>query len=397
MFFSLRALAPLGLVSVFAVACSSGAGDDAATVSEEQTAVRSAQANQATAALFQRFWNGSYFNANDPASTGRCGRDACYWIYAEAFDAVLDAVQRTHGAKFKEWVPRLYEAQAFRGFIEPQSSKYFDDENWMALALIRAYDVTREQKYLCRAVTLYRDIKSEGFDYVGGAYSAIWWNAAHTEKATASNFGPALTAARLHERSAMDSCGSAQRGFVDAATLGNDARMIFDHWLEHMTRVTTAGERQVADHRAPSCPNDVCWWDFTYNQGVGIGAALELHHITGDAAYLIFARELANYMTNHEVTAGHVLHDGGSCKDDCEAFKGIGYRFLAKLYASDTTQTEHLDVLRASAAAIWQHARSPHSTFVTQWTGPASWKTTLAADASAVMALNLAVEWGATQ
>ena len=376
--------------------CSSDATDGSASVSAAQTGVSPADADAATQALVGRFWNGSTLNDADPATNGNCGRDACYWIFAEAFDAVLDAVQRTGGKSFAGWASRLYDAQNARGWVQPHAGKHYDDENWMALALIRGYDATGDAKYLCRAVTLYRDIKSEGFDRAGGAFAGIWWDAAHTQKATASNFGPAITAARLHERPAMDNCSDAQHGVVDAATLADDARVIYDHWLAAMTRGDGQGGRQVADHIAGDCPGGVCWWDFTYNQGLAIGAAVELQHITGDGAYLGQAHELAGYMIRHEVTAGGVLHDGGACAGDCAAFKGIGYRYLLKLYGLDTSQTQYGDVLRASAVAIWNAARNGHDTFSAEWTGPAPSSTTLAADASAVMALNLAVEHGTT-
>ena len=138
----------------------------------------------------------------------------------------------------------------------------------------------------------------------------------------------------------------------------------------------------------------MCWWNFTYDQGLAVGAAVELQHITGDSRYLSDAREYANYVIHHETASG-VLYDAGSCLGDCAAFKGIGYRFLVKLYELDPSEKQLGDILRASAQSIWNEARdAPHDTFGTEWTGPAPTRPTLAADASAVMALNLAVEWG---
>jgi len=385
----------ISLIACCTAACSADAtGDPTSTSAEAVGGASPVNADAATQALLDRYWNGSYLYDADPATPGPCGREACYWIYAQAFDAVLDAVQRTGGKSFSRWVGRLYDAQGARGWIEPQSSKYFDDENWMALALIRAYDATSDRNYLCQAVRLYRDVKSEGFDRPAGRFDGIWWNAAHSEKATASNFGPAITAARLHERPAMNACPAAVPGFVDAATAGSDARTIYQHWRDAMTRGDALGDRQVADHAAGACPGGVCWWDFTYNQGLAIGAALELHHITGEHQYASDAYGYASYMIHHE-TRGGVLHDGGSCGGDCAAFKGIGYRFLLKLYELDPSQTQYRDVLRLSARSIWNTARdTQRDTFGTDWSALAPASSTLAADASAVMALNLAVELG---
>ncbi|HEX8792118.1 MAG TPA: glycoside hydrolase family 76 protein [Polyangiaceae bacterium] len=384
-------LVPLSLA---AMACSADVTDDPAVSSAAALGGSSIDADAATQALVDRYWNGAYLKDADPATPGSCGLDACYWIYAQAFDAVLDAVQRTGGKRFAGWIGRLYDAQDGRGWIEPHASRYFDDENWMALALIRAFDATGDRKYLCHAVQLYRDVKSEGFDRPGGHFDGIWWNAAHTQKATASNLGPAITAARLHERPAMNACPEAAPGFVDSATAANDARAVYHHWRTTMTRSDGQGDLEVADHAASGCPGGVCWWDFTYDQGLAIGAALELHHITGEHSYVSDAYGYASYMIHHE-TAGGVLHDGGACGGDCAAFKGIGYRFLLKLYELDRSQTQYGDVLRASAQSIWNTARDgARDTFGTSWAAPAPARATLAADASAVMALNLAVEWG---
>lgn len=384
----------LVLLSLATIACSADATDESAVSSSTALGGDSPiNADAATQALVDRYWDGTYLRDADPATPGNCGLEACYWIYAQAIDAVLDAVQRSGGKDFSRWVGRLYDAQDARGWIEPLASKYFDDENWMALALIRAYDATRDTMYLCQAVHLYRDIKTEGFDRPGGRFDGIWWNAAHTQKATASNFGPAITAARLHERPAMDACPEAAKGFVDAAAAGDDAAAIYRHWRGAMTR-DAQGDLEVADHAAGDCPGGVCWWDFTYDQGLGIGAAIELNHITGEHHYVSDAYGYASYMIHHQ-TEGGVLHDAGSCGGDCAAFKGIGYRFLLKLYELDRSQTQYGDVLRASAQSIWNTARdASRDTFATSWSAAAPAQATLAADASAVMALNLAVEWG---
>lgn len=35
---------------------------------------------------------------------------------------------------------------------------YYDDENWMAMALVRAFEVTNDARFLERAVYLWKDI-----------------------------------------------------------------------------------------------------------------------------------------------------------------------------------------------------------------------------------------------
>ena len=338
------------------------------TGSDADELASATRADTATAALLARFWDGAHHDF--ASATPHDGNAAGYWIYAQAYDAVLDCVQRTGGKEYPKWVDAIYAAQNARGW----QRDFFDDENWMALALIRAYDVTHDGKYLARAEALFADIDQNGRTSTG-----IWWNRQHTQKATASNFGPAITAARLNERTGKASYEAA-------------AKAIYDTWYATMVDAKTA---RVADHR--NANGTVDWSKWTYDTGLAIGASIELANVTHDATYLSRAHAFASYLIHEQVapsTYGNVLDDG-KCTGDCHAFKGIAFRFLTKLYVLDRSHTEYLDVLKASVRAIWYEARSTKTNvFSPSWTGPAQASTSLAADASAVMSLNLAAENG---
>jgi len=340
-----------------------------ATGTDEDALASVTRADDATQALVARFWDSGqlYLRDADPSD----GKLAGYWIYAEAYDAVLDAAQRTGDKEYSKWVDAGYEAQDARGW----QRDYFDDENWMALALIRAYDVTHEHKYRSRAESLFADIDQNGRTSTG-----VWWNRAHTQKATASNFGPAITAARLNERTGNASYKQA-------------AKAIYDYWYGAMVDPKTS---RVADHRDAN--GNVDWSKFTYDTGLAIGASIELWNVTKDKAYLDRAYQFGSYLIHDQVepsSYGNVLSDGAGCHGDCDMFKGIAFRFLAKLWTLDESQTQYHDVLKASVRAIWYDARdTKRNVFAESWTGPAPSSTSLAADASAVMALNLAAEDG---
>jgi predicted alpha-1,6-mannanase (GH76 family) len=354
-------------VLTLALLCSCS-GSDETTDSDSDPLAADTRAHKATAALVQRFWNGGERYLDDAAPSD--GKLAGYWIYAEAFDAVLDAAQRTHGQEDLAWVARLYDGQDRRGW----KRDFFDDENWMALALIRAYDVTHDAKYLSRAEWLFADIDSTGRTNTG-----IWWSTNHTQKATASNFGPAITAARLAERTGKPTYTTA-------------AREIYDQWFATMVDHTT---HQVADHR--SANGTVDWSKFTYDTGLAIGASIELWKVTGNHGYLDHAYEFGTYLITQEVAPsqfGNILHDA-NCTGDCHMFKGIAFRFLAKLYTLDRKQTQYYDVLKASLRAIWYDARNTSTDlFSPNWSGGPPNGTSLGAQASAVIALNIAAEDG---
>jgi predicted alpha-1,6-mannanase (GH76 family) len=323
------------------------------------------RADAALEALLERTWlpQQAYLAADIPHSSTLTG----YWTFAQALDVVLDGAERTKGVHFAGWIEALYLAQNARGWTRD----FYDDENWMALALIRAYDLEGDSKYLGRAKSLYADIEA-AWDPAGG----IWWDRPHTQKATASNAGPVITGVRLAAR-------TGDTRYLDFA------KRAYDYWLAHMVDPTT---HAVIDHITSS--GQLVRYRFTYNEGLVIGAAVELYGATQDPRYLADANAVAGYMLSAETrmtTDGKVLFDGDNthCNGDCQQFKGIGYRYLTALAAADPSRPEYRDVLAASAQAAWNLARTGGNVFAPDWAGPAVTTTSIDAQSSAAMALSL--------
>jgi predicted alpha-1,6-mannanase (GH76 family) len=342
--------------------CAFGAGTDAAE--------QHRRADAATQSLLLRFWSQGedYFAAAWPAA----GRMTEYWTFAQAFDAVLDGVERTGGARYAGLVETLYQAQDRRGW----QRDFFDDESWMAIALLRAHDLTGDPRYLGRAASLVEDIAANAVDAgcCGATPGGLWWDRAHTQKATASNAGAVIAAARLYERTG------------EARWLAF-AQKTWDWWRANMV---DPGTGQVADHLDRS--GNKLWWRFTYNEGTMIGAAVALHHATGDPGYLGDAHRIAAFVVDHETRPtplGNVLFDGASCSGDCEQFKGIAHRYLAALAAADPDPA--LDaLLRADGEALWTLARAPSSdTFAVDWAGPPAAGASISAQSAAATALGI--------
>ncbi len=310
-------------------------------------AERHARADQALSAFLVEFWKGDaqYLRAEVPGQNL-----SGYWVYAQAFDALLDGAERTGGAHYRGLIAAFAAGQEAHGW----SSDYYDDENWLALALIRAYDLTGEPAYLTRAIALFNDIRA-AWDTTccGAAPGGIWWDRAHSQKATASNGGPVITAVRLAARTSDDA-------YLDFA------RQVYAYWSTHMVDGAT---HQVADHIAPD--GSITRWRFTYNEGVMIGGALELYTATHEVHYLDEARAFAAFMRAGETVAtplGPVLSDGGAgCGGDCQQFKGIGYRYLDALERVAPSPAIAA-LLEASAESAWTRARDPGTGhFGTDW------------------------------
>ena len=330
-----------------------------------------ARADAATDALLLRFWDAGA--ADFTHAWPSTGEAAGYWIAANALDVVLDAAERTGARRYLDVVHAFTEAQDRRGWTRD----YFDDEAWMAVALLRAYDLTGDAAHLGRAAALVDDIARNAVDRTccGSEPGGLWWDRAHRQKATASNAVPAIAAARLFERT-----GEAR--WLDLA------RTAYGWWLAHMVDAATA---QVADHVLPG--GERVWWRFSYDGGAMIGAALALRRATGDDAYLADARRLAAFLVAEQTRAtpfGPVLFDGTGCDGDCDQFKGIAHRYLSALAEVDPEVPGLVALLRADGEAAWALARDPASgTFGVDWGAAPGARTSLAAQASAAMTLNV--------
>jgi hypothetical protein len=188
------------------------------------------RADSALAALLVKFWSGAdqYLRATAPSNDQLTG----YWTYAQAFDALLDGVERTHGQRYRGLVRAFYEGRAARGWL----TDYYDDEAWMTLALMRAYDLTADARYLTTAETIYQDIMTQWDTTCCGAHhGGIWWDKKKTQKATASNAGPALAGIRLAKRTNKPQ-------YLDFA------KQVYGFWMTDMVEPTTFA---IYDHLSP--------------------------------------------------------------------------------------------------------------------------------------------------
>jgi len=328
------------------------------------------RADRSIAQLMFGLWNGTnnYFDAMEPTTNNRTG----YWTFAQAFDSVLDGVERTGSRHYRGLIQTLFSAQNGSTW----ASDYYDDENWMALALMRAYDLSGNSAYLDRARLLYLEITA-AWDSTSAHPGGIWWNKPHTSKATASNAGPVITGARL----------SARTG--DPAHLAF-ARQVYDFWLANMT---VAATYEVRDHM--NADGTIGPGRLTYNEGLMSGAAQALYAATGEAQFRTqahgFATRLAKSISK-ATSAGPVLTDGTntSCTGDCPQWKGIGYRYLAGAFRDDPSRPDYLPVLQGSVEAAWTLARNPTTGyFSNDWAGPSMPTAAIEAQSSTAMATNL--------
>jgi uncharacterized protein YyaL (SSP411 family) len=182
--------------------------------------------------------------------------------YFTALDAYWDAKVKIPG----------YEAAPTRG---NGNDKYYDDNAWMVIAFLEAYETNRDPRYLTRADDTLKFVLSGWDEEIGGG---IWWHQGHKDgtKNACSN-GPAavgcLRLARFREK--------------DAAGLIEQARKIVA-W----TVGALQAEDGLFDDRKVVASGEVKRGKLTYNSALMLRALLGLHRATGEKAYLEQAQRI---------------------------------------------------------------------------------------------------------
>ena len=182
--------------------------------------------------------------------------------YFTALDAYWDSKVKILG----------YEAAPTRG---NGNDKYYDDNAWLVIAFLEAYETNHDPRYLARADETLKFVLSGWDDEIGGG---IWWHQGHKDgtKNACSN-GPAavgcLRLAKFHQK--------------DAASLIEQARKI----VQWTTRALQA-EDGLFDDRKVVATGEVKRGKLTYNSALMLRAQLGLYRAKGEKAYLEEAQKI---------------------------------------------------------------------------------------------------------
>ncbi|KAI3331545.1 glycoside hydrolase family 76 protein [Xylariaceae sp. AK1471] len=231
---------------------------------------------------------------------------------------------------------------------------YYDDEGWWALALIRSHDVgvygLGDQKYLQAAMEIFEDMK-KGASTCGG----IYWSKVGTYTNAIANELYLKVAASLANRV------PAQKDYY--------LNIAKTQWAWFKSSSMINGDNLINDGLNEQCKSNggETW---TYNQGVILGALVELSKATGDKSLLTEASTIATAAITHLSKDG-ILFEG--CEPDCGAdgaqFKGIFMRNLRDLQQA-APQDAFKAFLLKNADAIWANDRNSNNQLGPTWNGP---------------------------
>ncbi|MDO3411772.1 glycoside hydrolase family 76 protein [Saccharibacillus sp. CPCC 101409] len=258
-----------------------------------------------------------------------------YWWQAHVIDVLVDGLERTGDETYAAQLEELTRSlRAYNGgtFLH----NYYDDMEWTALALLRAYDATGREEYRQAALELWTDIQTAWNDHCGGGMA--WKKDQPDYKNTPANAPAAILAARLY------------RAFGDERDL-EWAKLIYEwnraNLVDPRSGFVWDGMNRLGDGQIDYD------WKFTYCQGVFLGAGVELYRCTGESHYLHEAKRTAAACIDqlcHPQTL--LLPDEGI--DDTGLFKGILVRYLLLLLEEAPEESRVRDVLLRNAEILWE-------------------------------------------
>jgi predicted alpha-1,6-mannanase (GH76 family) len=311
------------------------------------------------------------------------------WRWWNSANALDNTVEFTLLSGDRSHLPLIQSAFSNRRDADYIARNYTDDEGWWALAWVDAYDLMvrvgneGSASYLSRAQFIFVDMSQYWDDVCGGG---IWWQkeTRSYKNAIANELFLAL-AAKLYER-------THEGIYLAWATRESE-------WFLGRGQLYRRGEPIPDGLGAGTCrvsaETSNVW---TYNQGVIIGALVELGKL--DTAKDIADAVLASprLVKNGILTERSEFDPRWDTNGNRQQYKGIFMSNLGSLYRklpnTDPDRARYGGFIRQNAEAIWNHDRAEPGRlprFGVHWSGPLVGDYNQATQCSAVGALGAAI------
>ncbi len=294
-----------------------------------------------------------------------------YWWHAHSLDALLDGYHRTKDEKYLFRIQEEYNGT----FVKNGNTflhNWYDDMEWMALALLRLWDVTEEPSCKKQVLLIWEDIKTAWNDCMGGGMA--WKKDQIDYKNTPANAPAAILAFRLYQR------------FYEEEDLKWGEKILnwnMENLMDEDTGFIWDGINRLGDKRIDY------EWKFTYNQGVVIGALVELYKINHSHECLDKAVKIAKTAKELliDTNGGIIPYEG---KDDCGLFKGILVRYLYNLLEVYPKPAEIKDMILYNARFVTEHGINDKGLIGGNWAVKETGCVDLAQHLSGIMLLEAA-------
>jgi rhamnogalacturonyl hydrolase YesR len=227
-------------------------------------------------------------------------------------------------------------------FANGRTSDYYDDNEWLVMGFVDAYQATHDKKFLKYAVDTQKFVLSGWDDVLGGG---IYWDAKDQSKNTCSN-APAEVAALMLADSARD------QSQVDWA-------IKIRQWTNQKLRDSDNLYFDNIDLRGRISKSK-----YSYNTALPISADLLLYRRLKDRSYLNDAIDIGN-----AALAYWTDPDTGSLQryDDQPIFSHLLCQSFIELYQA-THDIKYLDAVRREASFAYRYGRDSDGGYRDHWT-----------------------------
>ena len=183
------------------------------------------------------------------------------------FDSVLQSIQVYYDPSDP--------APGYGSYIvkEKKDDRFYDDNQWIGIACLDAYERTKKEKYLQQGLLVYRFMMT-GFDTISGG-GLYWKEKDLTTKNTCSNGPGVLVALQAYK-------ATGNKVYLDTAIL-----------LYNWTKKNLLSPEGVYYDNIKLPSGKIDKRVYTYNTGTMLQSSVMLYRITKDKKYLQHAKELA--------------------------------------------------------------------------------------------------------
>jgi hypothetical protein len=210
------------------------------------------------------------------------------WLQSVMFSNLVAAARSdptTYGPLVQNYfaaLDRYWDAQAKIPGYEPAptrgngNDKYYDDNAWLVITFLEAYETNRDPRFLARADETLKFVLSGWDEEIGGG---IWWHQRHKDgtKNVCSNAPAAVGCLRL-----------AKFREADATALRDRAQKIVAWTIDALQ-----AEDGLFDDRKVVASGEIKRGKLTYNSALMLRAVLGLYRSTGKKEHLEQAQRIA--------------------------------------------------------------------------------------------------------
>lgn len=221
-------------------------------------------------------------------------------------------------------------APGYQAYVtkEEADTRYYDDNQWIGIAAIDAYNRTKKKEYLDLSKTIYRFMMT-GFDTVAGG--GIYWREGDKKtKNTCSNGPGILLALQLYKT-------TNQNGYLDTALL------LYNWTNKHLISPTGIYYDAI---KIPDLVIDKA--TYTYNTGTMLQSAVLFYTILKENNYLIEAKRMAD-------SAEKYFYINNKLPDNYW-FNAVMLRGFIELYKVEKDR-KRLQFIIDDAERVWQNEK----------------------------------------